>query len=1157
MKFTRLKITGFKSFVDTTVLDIKPGLTGLVGPNGCGKSNIVEAMKWNMGEAGPSRLRAGEMNDIIFAGTKGRPSRNSAEVTLTIENNNEELLQAYTDSSEIEVSRKIEKDDGSTYQINNKEVRQRDVQILYADIAIGSRSNAIVDQGQVGKIINSKPQERRQILEEAAGISGIHARKHETELKLKSTETNLDKLEEIITNDVSRLKELSRQSNQAKRYKTISENIRKLEATILYQRWNSNKEKIEINKKQLESCTENVNQITRKIASVSLQQQNIENDLPALREENQKYSNILNKLKVEYDILIKEEESISLEKAKQKDTIKNLIAEIFNEEKLFKELDIQYKELTTKIDTIKINTTDININELKENLENLKKEEAYNSEKLTESERALAYNTSQIENLQNEIVKLKLQKEETKNSLQKNIEEIKNLNTISKENNEKDVFLNKIDILKKKLKDEDSKEISTLKKLDIIVKKIKNLNEKIDQKKIVLQNKLRSIDQYNASKDILTKLFESDEKNIVINYLKFPNGFEKAIEAALGHGLKASLEKSSIEWRNIDQQSLKSLPEGIKSLSDYTKGVPEVLNILKLTGLVDTSEQGDLLQHKLIPGQQLVTKNGGLWRWDGYTHTENAKTPANQILQNKTNLIELTSKINSLQSEISNHETDILNLNSEINSSENNKIDNNAILLKINNSKIDIRSIIEKEQSAMSIYLENNNVNKTKLAILESSKSKNEYLFKKLSNELAICLKKELSVSQIEDLKKNINQITSKNNEKKIELNNYFSVYQKELSAIDNRENHLNQLVNEKSRLDSQINNIKNRIKNLKYNKNHLELDIKNLDLKPIQIEKLKLKIFNEIDNLKKKSNNISEKLLNKENENKSILNELKTYNEELINYREDKARQESLLQQSIERNNEDRERIYEKLKITPDKFNEIIDLSIETQGIEESNLTLEKLIIQRERIGPVNLVAEEDSEKLRIKLEEIDQEKEDLINAINKLRSSIRAINKEARARLLEAFDEVNKHFKELFTNLFGGGEAYLNLEGSDDPLESGLELMASPPGKKLQQMSLLSGGEQALTAMALIFSVFLTKPSPICVLDEVDAPLDESNVDRFLDLIDSISKKSETRFLVISHHRLTMARMDRLYGITMQEPGVSQLVSVSLKDAEKIKVA
>ena len=1157
MKFTRLKITGFKSFVDTTVLDIKPGLTGLVGPNGCGKSNIVEAMKWNMGEAGPSRLRAGEMNDIIFAGTKGRPSRNSAEVILTIENNNEELLQTYTNDAEIEVSRKIEKDVGSTYRINNKEVRQRDVQILYADIAIGSRSNAIVDQGQVGKIINSKPQERRQILEEAAGISGIHARKHESELKLKSTENNLEKLEEIITNDVSRLKELSKQSNQAKRYKNISENIRNLEATILYQRWKNNLEKIESNKKKLENCNENVNQITRKIAGKSLQQQKIENTLPSLREENQKYSNILNKLKVEYDILIKEEETLSLEQNKQKDIIKHLITELFSEEELYKELDVQHKKLTNSINTINVNTTDTNINKLKEKLENLKKEEASDSEKLTESERALTYNSSQRENLQNEVKKINAQTAEARNILQKTIDEIQNSNNINKENNKKNVFLNEINLLKDKLRHEDNSEESALKKLDIINKEIKKFNEEINQKKIVLQDKLRNIDQYNASKDILTKLFESDEKNIVINYLKFPKGYEKAIEAALGHGLKASLEKASIEWRKVDQLALKSLPNGIESLSNHTKGVPEVLNILKLTGLVENTEQGDLLHHKLLPGQQLVTKNGGLWRWDGYTHTENAKTPANQILQNKTNLIELTSKINSVQKEIISYEAAIFNLTSKTLLSEKNKIENNEILLKINNSKINIRSSIEKEQSALSIYIESNNESKTKLAILESSKSKNEYLLKTLSSELELCMQKEQSLTLIEDLKKNIDQITSINNQKKMELSNHISIYQKELSSIENRENQLNQLVNEKSRLDTQINNIKNRIEHLKVNKNVAELDIKNLNLKPIQIKEEKIKILKETDNLKEKLTKISEELLSKENENKSILNELRSFNEELINYREDKARQEGLLQQSIERNNDDKERIYEKLQINPDKFNEIIDISIEMPDIEESNLALEKFIIQRERIGPVNLVAEEDSEILRTKLEEIDKEKEDLTNAIIKLRSSIRAINKEARSKLVEAFEEVNKHFKTLFTDLFGGGEAYLKLEGSDDPLESGLELMASPPGKKLQQMSLLSGGEQALTAMALIFSVFLTKPSPICVLDEVDAPLDESNVDRFLDLIDSISKKSKTKFLVVSHHRLTMSRMDRLYGVTMQEPGVSQLVSVSLKDAEKIKVA
>ena len=1157
MKFTRLKITGFKSFVDTTALDIKPGLTGLVGPNGCGKSNIVEAMKWNMGEAGPSRLRAGEMNDVIFSGTKGRPSRNSAEVILTIENNNEKLLQTYTNIDEIEVSRKIEKDEGSTYRINNKEVRQRDVQILYADIAIGSRSNAIVDQGQVGKIINSKAQERRQILEEAAGISGIHARKHETELKLKSTEVNLEKLEEIVTNDRMRLKELSRQSNQAKRYKIISENIRELDAIILYQRWNKNLINIERLKKELETFTENVNKVTRKISSKSLQQEKIENDLSPLREDAQKYANLLNKFKVEYDLLIKEEESLSLEQATQKENIKYLKMEILNEENLHKELDNQFKELDNVISKISSNNTNINLSQLNENLENAKKEEAYNSEVLTEAERVLSYNISQRDNLNNDISKLKLQNIDAVNNLKNTREELNNLNNISKDNDKKDIFYKDINILKKRLQEEDINEELIIKKIDLVKVEIKKFNEQTNEKKIILQGKLRNIDQYNASKDILTKLFESDEKNIVINYLKFPKGFEKAIEASLGHGLKAALEKSSIEWRNIEQNTLNKLPEGIISLSEHAKGVPEVFNILKLTGLVENTVQGDLLQHKLMPGQQLVTKNGGLWRWDGYTHNEDAKTPANQILQNKTNLIDLNSKIKTSLLEADKCESIILNLHSKIELAEKNIREYNTKLLNINNNKIEIRNTIEQKQNALSIYIENHNENKTKLAILQSSKLKYKQLLETLSNDMDNYQNKEKSLISIEILKKNIALITIKNNEKKIELSNQISIYQKELSTIENKENQLTQLKNEQFRLNAQLTNIINRINNLKNNQSKAELNLKNLDFKPIKIEDSKIKILKEIDNLEENLTKTSNLLSESENTNKNITNDLRSYNEELILYRENRARQEGLLQQSHERQNDDKKIIYEKLNISPDKFNEIIDISKEFLDIEQSNLALEKLIIQRERIGPVNLIAEEDSEKLRIKLEEIEKEKEDLINAISKLRTSIRTINKEARSKLLEAFDEVNKYFKELFINLFGGGEAYLKLEGSDDPLESGLELMASPPGKKLQQMSLLSGGEQALTAMALIFSVFLTKPSPICVLDEVDAPLDESNVDRFLDLIDSISKKSGTRFLVVTHHRLTMARMDRLYGITMQEPGVSQLVSVSLKEAEKIKIA
>jgi chromosome segregation protein len=311
------------------------------------------------------------------------------------------------------------------------------------------------------------------------------------------------------------------------------------------------------------------------------------------------------------------------------------------------------------------------------------------------------------------------------------------------------------------------------------------------------------------------------------------------------------------------------------------------------------------------------------------------------------------------------------------------------------------------------------------------------------------------------------------------------------------------------------------------------------------------------MDKIKEKLADVENKLSIKESSNKEISNELKTLNEELIKQRENKARLEGLLQQATEKQEDDKNTIYEKLNIYPKDFHKLIEINEDIPNLEESNLNLEKLMLQRERIGPVNLVAEEDSEKLIDKLKEIQNEKEDLVNAVSKLRTSIRSINKEAKIRLMEAFTKVNKNFKILFTELFGGGEAYLALTESENPLESGLELMASPPGKKLQQMSLLSGGEQALTAMALIFSVFLTKPSPICILDEVDAPLDESNVDRFLDLIESISEKSKTRFLVVSHNRLTMARMHRLYGVTMQEPGVSQLVSVSLKEAEKFENA
>jgi len=1156
MKFTRLKIIGFKSFVDTTILDIKSGLTGLVGPNGCGKSNIVEAIKWNMGEAGPSKLRAGEMDDVIFSGTNGRPARNSAEVILNLELENIDTNNKFSNNEQIEISRKIDKNEGSTYKVNYKEVRQRDVQILFADYALGSRSNAIVDQGQISRIINSKPIERRLIIEEASGITGVHARRHETELKLKATENNLGKLEEIISNDKIRLRELSKQTSQAKRYKNLSDKIRNTEAIILFHKWNNSLSNIENIKNNLMQYNDKADTITGKISNITLKMQNSESSIIALRDNYQNHQSILNKLQLEHDLLDKEKESIDIEIESINNNTKSLEQELYKEKKLFQNLSKQQTEISEEITRVAKNNPSKNLDLLKSNMEKAQKQESEQYNIFTEAQNKLSNHNTNKENLITIINKLKI--EYTNLEKEKNINEVE-IKKLTEKNNDNDKNYNHENEIKNnkiKLHKNEEIEIKYIEDIKDNNIKIQDLKNSLKNKMIEHNNLQKEIDQLTASKNILTKLFESNEKNIVINNISFPNGYEKAIEAALGHGLKASLNKSPIEWRSIKQRELKLLPKNIKNLEKITKGVNVVSNILKSTGIVTNKEEGDKLQNYLKPGQQLVSVKGDLWRWDGYTHTAEAETPANQILQNKknlekinNNLTKLNKKFKYLLNDINIIENNIKDLESQ-NQKNISKI-NNINILK-NNLVLELESIQQK----YSLKIEINTENKTKLSILEKSQANLDNRLKIITQELK---NNELDLSAIpnkSDLEKKVEEISESNNKIRKNLNIEISNYQKELSAIENQEKQILQLNNEFKRLKIQLESISDRINYLTTNIFESNNKISSLKLKPENIKKSQLKIFNEIDKYNNNIKSLSDDLTLKETNFKEVQNLLKNMNEELIIARENKARQEGIYQEIKEKIKNDEKEIFEKLNITPKKFDTIIKQPIEQlSNLEECNLNYEKYNLQRDRIGPVNLVAEEDSKKLEEKLKEIEVEKNDLMNAINKLRTSISSINKEARLRLLNAFEEVNKHFKILFTDLFGGGEAYLKLEGSDDPLESGLELFASPPGKKLQNMTLLSGGEQALTSMALIFSVFLTKPSPICVLDEVDAPLDESNVERFLDLINAISNKTKTRFIVVTHHRLSMSRMDRLYGITMQEPGVSQLVSVSLKEAENYK--
>ncbi len=1159
MKFTKLKISGFKSFVDPTFLEIKSGLTGIVGPNGCGKSNIVEAIKWNMGESGPSNLRAGEMEDVIFSGTKTRAPRNFAEVTISVESDSINSTNKLFDSDEINISRKIIKNEGSTYSVNGKELRQRDVQIMFADQSIGSRSNAIVNQGQIGKIINSKPIDRRKILEEAAGISGVHARRHETELKLRATEVNLEKLNDILDSEKLRLKELFKQSSQAKNYKRISDKIRELEAKILYQKWNIAQNNLKNNEEELKNCSIQVTKLTKSTEAFYNNKLKIEKLLPNLRSKEQEIINKHNKLEIEEKLLDSESEKILENKNTIKENINNLEIEIKKENEIKIKTLNQINELQNILKNIPDDDTQNNkLEKITKSLEITKKEEENINRLLNDAKRKKSENLSTRENMhllkikansnlnnmreKNQTYSSELSKKDNITKLKKNIVEAnKNIHE----------FVNNLD-------NYEQKESLEYKNIDFNLKSINFLKSKQLNKENHLHDQQRNLDKAITSKNILNGLILNNNNNSIINLLSYPDDLEKAVEACLGHGLKATLDEGPIQWRKIKIDNIFPFPKKIIKLSNYFKGIEEIKNILDSTGIVSSREEGDILQTNLKPGQQLVTKEGDLWRWDGYKHTSEAQTPAEQMLKHKRELKEIGQKITKLEGDIRNISLHVENIKENIKLLQDQNIKKEKNLSNIRVEKKNIAQRIELEKQVISNYTIEENIINTELSMVKSSISENEITINLINNEIKQIETEEKQLIEQKFLNNEVLKLEKIHKTKSSELSQILSVYHQTLNEVNNKKTRYSSLNQELKRYEEQVINISERLAYLETSKEKNYRSLLNLKELPTMIKNKKANILKQINDINTKKQAVLKELHTHENLYKKVSNHYINENETLTESREKRARQEGLYEQSQLQIINNKERIKEKLNLEPEDLIKIFKFTVDQlPDIEDSEYNLEKLILKRERVGPVNLVAEKDASELEIKLEEIEIERDELITAINKLRGSIGSINKESRNRLLNAFDLVNSHFKEKFTQLFGGGEAYLKLEGSDDPLEAGLELMASPPGKKLQQLDLLTGGEKAITALALIFSVFLTKPSPVCILDEVDAPLDDSNVDRFCNLIDEITKKAKTRFLIVTHHRLTMARMDRLYGVTMNEPGVSQLVSVSLRDAEYIKAA
>ena len=1140
MKFKSIRISGFKSFLESTEIPIDNGLTGIVGPNGCGKSNIVEAMKWVMGENSARQMRGDGMDDIIFSGTNERPARNFAEVSIKLDNTEKKAPSNFNQFDEIEISRKIEREKGSIYRVNGKQVRSRDIQLIFADNGTGARSSGIVSQGRISQIIDSSPENRRVILEEAANIKGLHSRRHEAELKLNGATDNLSRLLDIEQTYNEQLVELEKQARKASRYRSVGERLRKAESTLFIKLLNSSETDLKNFKNELEIATDRVNQAQLDVSKNTKSKLVAFDKIPELKKIEAEKAAFLQSLNIN-KIRLEEEKSSA---NKTLDNIFNQISQIeidIEREEEIKEdskksllnLEDEEKKLKTESKAFE-GKIDQAISLVKE----LKKKSDEADQDLSSINSKIYSINSNKENIEKRITDLK-------EKIKKSEFQIPQFNILEEEKSFKE---NKAKIIKgRKLLEEKNKLLLTKKNEYEAIKKILNdLNKaktEADYKVNITKAELNSLSSLLGH--------DTSSKETLENSIDSFASLEKSIGSILGETLLAPVlsnldtPKNTPFWRkNLKGIIETKLPDGVKPIIKNIKN-NSILDLALLgVGIVDNEKIAFKLQDKLSFGQALTTVEGGLWRWDGFVQPPQVQNSYSERLQN-------IAKLRSLEKEIPNLENRQKSIQS--------KIDKNELYINVIE-----KNILELESQIYDLIEANNNLNllNTKIEskigsskilvkehqnIIDLSNKELNLLNKELinSSNLPLLLTEELKIRNIADQCRN--SLTDAMAAEQ-QVRNHESYQSRNLLQIKNQKNNWEKREDEAI---ARLLTLQNRQKSLSEEKQKL------MNL-PDNFKKREDELNLEINKALQLRNKAADNLVEAET-NLNELEKLEKLSEQnMSSLREEMIKIEAKLNLSKSQVKNIEERVWEKLRINTDQLYEIANLDKNDEidiSIDALEKTVHRLINERDSIGAVNLRAEEEMKEMRDKIKTMSDERIDLEQAIDKLKTGIFELNKEGRQRLKESFEEVNKNFKNLFQKLFGGGNAELKLIGNEDPLHAGLEVLASPPGKKMQLLSLLSGGEQALTAISLIFSVFLCNPAPICILDEVDAPLDDSNVGRFCNLLEKIVEETDTYFMVVTHHRLTMAKMDRLFGVTMEQKGISRLVAVNLEQANRIK--
>ncbi len=1149
MRFTKLRLNGFKSFVDPTDLVIHDGLTGVVGPNGCGKSNLLEALRWVMGENRPTAMRGGGMEDVIFNGAATRGARHFAEVALVMDNSDRLAPSGFNDSDQIEIVRRITRDAGSAYKLNTKDVRARDVQMLFADASTGAHSPALVRQGQISELINAKPKARRRVLEEAAGISGLYARRHEAELKLSAAEANLLRVDDVLEQLAQQLSTLTRQAKQAARYREIGEDLRRTEGQLLFRRWREADLARSEADGTLRQRVIEASQAEANARNAAKLREVAEDALPPKREEEAIAAAILQRLIVQRDQLGEQEARARTQIEALKSRITELARDADREAGLNRDAGEVIERLEWEVEQLQ-RAHEGHEERLAEAAEVAREAAAI----LGDREQVLSATTEDAARLAARHQSAQRFLADSRTAVEK--AELEATRAADAVRSAEETLVAATEAMGL-AEDGKAEAVALAEAADEALASAEDARAMVQDRESEARAARSSAEgeaaAIRAEVAALAKLVqrEATAGSQLLDQLTVEPGLEKALGAALADDLRAPVvaDDRPSGWVGLpDYSAPQALPAGATSLAGFVVGPAVLARRLGQIGLVDR-EVGPRLQPLLQPGQRLVSREGDLWRWDGFrAGAEDAPSAAALRLQQLNKLTQLKRDLEEIAAKAEGAAQAHAALQSRL-----------AELARADQMARDARRAADARVAEANRTAARAEADRS---LAEGRLETARISVRRYQEETAEARERlegaQASVEELGDLdaaRESVETAKVAVEAARITMmsrrSSHDEVRREGEARVRRRQEATKELSGWKHRLET----ASKRIAELDARKHETEDELAEASAAPEEIAIKREELAEAIAEAEARRQGAADVLSEAEGRLRETRDMERDAERLASESREIRARAEARSEAAHATVQLATERIAEEAGATPAELLDTLKVDPDRMADAETlDTEVQRLKRQREALGAVNLRAEEDAKAVDSEYQGLASEKIDLEEAIKKLRAGIAGLNREGRERLLTAFEQVNANFGQLFTHLFGGGEARLVLVESDDPLEAGLEIMAQPPGKRLSTLSLLSGGEQTLTALALIFGVFLANPAPICVLDEVDAPLDDANVTRFCDMMDEMTRRTETRFLVITHHAVTMARMDRLFGVTMQEQGVSQLVSVDLKRAEAL---